>query len=455
MLSKYFKIIFKTHNITMESMEAKSHSVMESLRLGSPQDIYYYTQGTCTKQSIPTVVDNRFYQALNNLRQGSSTFIISVDQGLSDVILGAELPAQGGDVDYTGLALPRGWLYQLINRISVRYGSSSQYFWTGAQVLVENLREMPNPTTRDQLFQLGGAAMVGGVVGSPASAGDFAGDNLYAYAYLNLPHNSPNGSLSKPNPFPTELIGQPVVVTVEMNFLPGIFSSVAGGTGSLVGAPQALSDAYFQIKQIHAKDAGELMSMPGGKGHAYSFPTKAFYQNEIQVNLSGQTTYQPLLTGFRNGEVRSIIFWITKDSEVAGTVTPAGFAKNFTNYYLPKDIQLLYNGTVYFRAEGPASQMWNLISTETPSQLPATVLSATAGSVTVEPATANWVEIPFSQVFEQLSGSHMYVSGKMIQNAVVNLILTLPDTAAYTLHAVYSYNCNLMIADRGCEYFFG
>jgi hypothetical protein len=432
----------------MESMEAKSHSVMESLRLGSPQDIYYYTQGTCSKQSIPTIVDNRFYQALNNLRQGSSTFIISVDQGLSDVILGAELPAQGGDVDYTGLALPRGWLYSLINRISVRYGSSSQYFWTGAQVLVENLREMPNPETRDQLFQLGGASM--------STLGAFAGDNLYAYAYLNLPHNSPNGSLSKPNPFPTELIGQPVVVTVEMNFLPSIFSSVAGGTGSLAGAPTALSDAYFQIKQIHAKDAGELMSMPGGKGHAYSFPTKAFYQNEIQVQLSGQTTYQPLLTGFRNGEVRSIIFWITKDADVNGVSDGAGrFAKNFTNFILPKDIQLLYNGTVYYRAEGPASQMWNLVSTETPSQLAATVISQTTGTYTVSAVTANWVEIPFSQVFEQLSGSHMYVSGKMIQNAVVNLILSLPDTAAYTLHAVYSYNCNLMIADKGCEYFFG
>lgn len=441
----------------MESMEAKSHSVMESLRLGSPQDIYYYTHGTCHKQSIPSIVDNRFYQALNNLRQGSSTFIISVDQGLSDVILGVQLPPQGGDVDYTGLALPRGWLYQLINRISVRYGSSSQYFWTGAQVLIENLREMPNPTTRDQLFQLGGAAMTGAAVVSPAApgAGEFAGDNLYAYAYLNLPHCSPNGSMGKPNPFPTELIGQPVVVTLELNYLPSIFSSVAGGNGSLVGAPQALSDAYFQIRQVHAKDAGELMSMPGGKGHAYSFPTKAFYQNEIQVNLSGQTTYQPLLTGFRNGEVRSIICWITKDSEVAGETSTAGFAKNFTNFYLPHDVQLLYNGTVYYRANGPASQMWNLVTTETPAQLQATVLSATAGTITATPATANWLEIPFSQVFEQLSGSHMYVSGKLIQNAVVNLILTLPDTDAYTLHAVYSYNCNLMIADKGCEYFFG
>jgi hypothetical protein len=300
--------------------------------------------------------------------------------------------------------------------------------------------------------------MAGAAVVTPAApgAGSFAGDNLYAYAYLNLPHCSPNGSMGKPNPFPTELIGQPVVITLEMNYLPSIFSSVAGGNGSLAGAPQALSDAYFQIRQIHAKDAGELMSMPGGKGHAYSFPTKAFYQNEIQVNLSGQTTYQPLLTGFRNGEVRSIICWITKDSEVAGETSSAGFAKNFTNYYLPHDVQLLYNGTVFYRAEGPASQMWNLVTTETPAQLQATVLSSgSGGTITVTPATANWLEIPFSQVFEQLSGSHMYVSGKLIQNAVVNLILTLPDTDAYTLHAMYSYNCNLMIADKGCEYFFG
>jgi hypothetical protein len=306
---------------------------------------------------------------------------------------------------------------------------------------------MPNPTTRDQLFQLGGASM--------KTLGDFAGDNLFAYAYLNLPHNSPNGSLSKPNPFPTELIGQPVVVTLELNYLKNIFSSVVAA-GSLAGAPEALDSAYFQIKQVHAKDAGELMSMPGGKGHAYSFPTKAFYQNEIQISLSGQTVHQPLLTGFRNGEVRSIIMWVTKDSDINGTADGTGrFTKNFTNFILPKDIQLLYNGTVYYRADGIASQMWNLVSTETPSQLQATVLTQAGGVYTETPKTANWVEVPFSQVFEQLSGSHMYVSGKLIQNAVVNVILTLPDTAAYTLHCVYSYNCNLMIAEKGCEYFFG
>jgi hypothetical protein len=430
-----------------------SRSIQEALRLGKSMDIWYYTSDTTHKQSIPSVVDTRFYQDLTSLGAGSSTFIISIDQGISDVILGARLPAQGEDsVNYTGLALPRGWLYQLINRVSVRYGSSSQYFWTGAQMLLENLREMPNPSTRDQLFELGGALM--------KVLGDFAGDNLEAYAYINLPHNSPNGSLGSPNPFPSELLGQPIVVTLELNYLPSLFSSI-NTDGEVNDAPKALKSAYFQVRQIHANDAGELMTMPGGKAVAYSFPVKAFYQNEIQVQVGGGASvipnepkkHQVLLTGFRNGEVRSIFLWVTKNSDVSPTLGSA-FVKNFTKYVLPKDIELLYNGTVYYRALGASSQMWSLVTTETPPQLECTALSLSGGNIVSTSTKANWVEIPFSQVFEQVSGTHMYVAGKLIQNAVVNLTLSLPDNDAYTIHAVYSYNCALMISDRQCEYAF-
>ena len=430
-------------------MEGSAHGlyarVQEAMRLGSSKDIYYYTRDTTHKQAIPTIVDNRFKQALNNLRQGSSTFIISVDQGISDILLAAQLPAQGvAGVDYTNLAVPTGWLYALINRISARYAGSSQYFWTGSQVLIENLREMPNPTCRDQLFSLGGAKMV--------SPSDFAGDNLYAYAYLNLPHDSPNGSMLKPCPFPSELLSQPIVITVELNDVKSIFSSAVAG-GSLASAPAELADAWFQVKQVHAKDRGELMVSAGDRSKAYSFPTKAFYQNEITINLKDQTTYQPLLTGFRAGEVRSIILWITKDSDTA-PITSAPFVKNFTNFVLPHDVQLLYNGTVYYDAKGTSSQFWNLVSCETPSQLQSSVLAINGGVIGSTPAVSNWVEIPFSQVYEQLSGSHMYVAGKEIMNAVVNLQLTLPDTAAYTLHAVYAYNCVMMVSSGSVEYVF-
>jgi hypothetical protein len=429
-----------------------SRSIQEALRLGKSMDIWYYTSDTTHKQSIPSVVDTRFYQDLTSKGAGSSTFIISIDQGISDVILGVRLPEQGAPVDYTGLALPRGWLYQLINRVSVRYGSSSQYFWTGAQMLIENLREMPNPSTRDQLFELGGALM--------KQVGDFAGDNLEAYAYINLPHNSPNGSMGKPNPFPSELIGQPIVVTLELNYLPSLFSSI-NALGDVSDAPTALASGYFQVRQIHADNTGELMTMPGGKSVAYSFPVKAFYQNEIQVQVGGSATvvpnvpvkHQVLLTGFRNGEVRSIFFWVTKNSEVAPTLG-APFTKNFTKFVLPKDIELLYNGTVYYRALGASGQMWSLVTTETPPQLECTALSLSGGNIVSTSTKSSWSEIPFSQVFEQVSGSHMYVSGKLIQNAVVNLSLTLPDNDAYTIHAVYSYNCAIMISDRQADYAF-
>jgi hypothetical protein len=428
-------------------------SIQEALRLGKAMDIYYYTSDTTHKQSIPTVVDTRFYQNLTSLGAGSSTFIISVDQGVGDIILSATLPAQGvNGVDYTGLALPRGWLYALINRFSVRYASSSQYFWTGAQCLIENLREMPNPTTRDNLFALGGALMT-----SVSGANPFSGDNLTAYAYLNLPHNSPNGSLGKPNPFPSELIGQPIVITLELNDLKSIFSST-DASGSVVDAPSALESSYFQVRQTHAYDSADLMKMP--MGSVYSFPTKAFYQNEVQIKVggggavvAGPTPYSLSLTGFRNGQVRSIFFWVTKNSDV-NPATNVAFAKNATKFILPTDIELLYNGTVYYRTIGTGAQMWSLCNTETPPLLQNTSLSIVSGALVVTPEVSNWVEMPFSQVFEQLSGAHMYVAGKSIQNAIVNLQLSLPDNDAYTCHFVYSYNCALMIKDRACEYAF-
>jgi hypothetical protein len=430
-----------------------SENLQSAMRLGSGKDIYYYGRESLHKQSIPTVVDNRFRQALNNLRQGSSTFIISIDQGISDVLLAVKLPEQGtGSVDYTDLGLPRGWLYDLINRVSVRYAGSSQYFWTGPQVRIENLREMPNPECRDSLLELGGAAMLGD---ASSGAGDFTGDNLYAYAYINLPHNSPNGSLSKPNPFPSEMLMSPIVITAEMNYLPDIFSS-AVTSGSLGGAPTELESAYFQVKQVHANDRGDLMVATADRSKAYSFPTKCFYQNEITVPIAnGVTDVNVQLTGFRNGQVRSIIFWVTDNDDTNPTISNR-FVRNFTDYILPRDIQLLYNGTVYYDAKDTAAQFWNLVSTETPSSMEATVLTLSSNDLVSTPAARSWVEIPFGQVYEQLSGSHMYVAGKTIQNAVVNLSFKLPAglTNGGTVHAMYAYNCVIMCADGSAEYVF-
>jgi hypothetical protein len=157
--------------------------------------------------------------------------------------------------------------------------------------------------------------------------------------------------------------------------------------------------------------------------------------------------------------------WITKDVDTNPNVANGGvdasghFVKNFTNFVLPRDVQLLYNGTVFYDAPGPgASQFWNLVSTETPSKLESSVLSITNSltnpAFVATAGSRSWIEIPFSQVYEQLSGSHMYVAGKQVVNAVLNVNLKLPDAEACTLHAVYAYNCVLMVNNGTVEYVF-
>jgi hypothetical protein len=415
-------------------------SLQDKMRLGEVVDIYYYGTKTLEKQAIPTVQDTRFLQALPAKGAGSSTFIISPDQGVSDVLLAVQLPVQA----YNGLALPRGWLYRMIRQVSVRYGGSSQYFFTGEQILVQNLRECTSPSTRDALFELGGAELL-----KPL---DFQGDSLYAYVPLNLPHSSPNGGLEKPNPFPTELLNQPIVITVEMANPADAFIVASPAVAAQSAAPTQFEDAWFQIRQIHAHDAGALMR-PMGAGAGYSYPLKAFYQNEIQVQLTNSAAEQNItLTGFRAGDVRSIFFWVEdKDKTAAG---------NKFAWALPRDIQLLYNGTVYMNFKGTSSQIWDLMNTDVPSQvLNSEIVQSGSGvaatAFTSNAIVSNWIQLPFSQVYEQLSGTHLMVRGKMIENAVVNVSLKMPgNTLGYVLHAVYAYNALLFCSAGSAEYVF-
>lgn len=432
----------------MESL-GDGMKIQEAMRLGTSKDIYYYTSSTMGKQSIPTLVNNRFFQDLTS-KIGSSSFIVSPNEGVSDVILGAVLPPQGGDIDYGGLALPRGYLYSAINRVSVRYAGSSTYFFTGAQLLIQNLREASNPTTKDAMFSLGGASMT--------TISEFAGSNLESYVYINLPHNSPNCGTERVLPFPSELLNSPIVITIELNPLQSLFSS---NDGDVSLAPTEFAQIYFQIKQVNAVDRAQLMKM--GEGKAYSLPLKAFYQQEVVNRVgsrigvtAGATPYNIQLTGFRNGEVRSIVFWLTKDSDTDPVITVGTpFAKNFTNYTLPSDVQLQYNGSVYYRARGFASQMFSLLQSDIPNTLDCTVLSTAGSSNIVQtPRLANWTDIQFSQVYEKLSGASMYVAGLPIRSSVVSLDFSLPDSDAYTVHVVYVYNSIMMLSNGSAEFVF-
>jgi hypothetical protein len=234
-------------------------------------DTYYYGETNLEKQAYPCITNTRFVQQFTNLGAGSSQFVISPNQGISDIVLSLTFPtATSTD---TNLALPLGWGYNLISRISVRYGSSAQYFFTGAQTLLANLYDAENGPKRDQLLQLGGNQAIGTANMNGAQAN----------VYLKLPHNSCRAT-GKPLPFPSDLLVQPIVITVELISPQSIV--LVGAGGSIANIPTQLAAGQMTVRQEMLSDSSDLLARRVDMNqNAYTCPLLYFPQQEVQVPL--------------------------------------------------------------------------------------------------------------------------------------------------------------------------
>lgn len=418
-----------------------TESVQMSIRPGEVVDTFYYGDTNCEKQAYPCVVNQRFVQQFTNLGAGTSQFIISPNQGVSDIVLYFRLPANGAfglANDASGSQLVEGWAYSLLKSVSVRYGSSAQYFFSGAQIWLQNFWDSETGPKRDQLASLGGNPVIGGQ--------GVAGQE--AFIYLNLPHNSPRAD-GKPLPFPSDLLVQPIVLTIELNATSAAFIPVAGGGNGTL--PTQLAAAQMRVKQEMMADSADLLARRVDMNtHAYTFPLKYFPQQEVQVQVPTGSTdpSAPVsvnLTGFRAGEVRNILLWLTK----------SGDATSFGPWYWRQlgDVTLTYNGEIFYQSSSIESQMWNLITDTKESGVNLSVPSA-AGAGTLAPYLSTWLDVPFAQVNVPYDKEVKLVHGKPILNAVVNLSFTTPDSGAYTLHAVYLYNSSLLMSRGSSEYIF-
>lgn len=171
-----------------------TEATQSAINPGSVKDVYYYGETNVQKQAYPVVKNNRFLQQFANLTGGTSQFVISPNMGVSDIVCRVQLPAEGSaGATYANVWLPKAWGYNLIRTVSVRYGGSSQYFWTGSQILAQNLLDCENDAKMDQLLNLGGGQGTGAAL-----------SGAEAFLYLNLPHCSPRAE-GKPLPFPSDL----------------------------------------------------------------------------------------------------------------------------------------------------------------------------------------------------------------------------------------------------------
>ena len=411
-------------------------NVQDSIRPGEVVDTYYYGETNSEKQAYPCVVNNKFLQEFQNKSGGTSQFVISPYQGVSDIVLYFKL------ADCSGAAncmLPQGWGYSLIKSVSVRYGSSAQYFFTGTQIYLQNLWDSEDGVKQTQLASLGGNATAN------AALQTAAGRQPEAYVYLNLPHNSPRAD-GKPLPFPSDLLVQPIIITVELNPVASAFVAEAGDTPS--GLPTSLDSAQMQVKQEMMSDSADLLARRVDMNtHAYTFPLKYFPQQEVVINLQNSTSQTVNLTGFRAGEVRNILMWLTKDSDVV--------VNGPLSWQPIKDVVLTYNGEIFYRSPSGSSQIWNLIADTKSAGVSTYAQDGAAPPTWGVNVLSTWVDVPFAQVNVPYDKEVKLVHGKPILNAVVNVSFTVPSAAAdYKLHAVYLYNSSLLCSRGGAEYVF-
>lgn len=416
---------------------ATGTSVQDMVRPGSVMDVYYYDADTSKKQAFATTQNTKYVQQFANLTGGSSVFTIPPSNGLQDIVCLFTTSTKSG-ADASGLALPRGWGYGLIKQVSFRYGGSSQYFLTGDQILNNALRKQTNRLSVDDILTLGGQETIGQ---ENAVAQD-------AYVVLTLPHNIPS-AVNKANPLPSDLLTQQVQITVELNSVASIYTVQSSAV-----APTSLASAEFQVQQVMLNNQSDALARRVDMAeNAYAFPCE-FVQQIQRIPLANQATPQSVnLTGFRSGEVKSIVMWLTRTSDVG---TGSTRIVNPFIWYPFSDIQMTYAGDVYARYDGLSSQLWNLINGNKTPLVDTSVLSSGGGAVINEtPYSSGWVELPFAQTFEGEGQTNVLIHGKPITNGIINLLLTTPSAQAdWVLNVSYIYNSTLLFSQGTCDYVF-
>ena len=422
-------------------------NVQQSIRPGEEMDTYYAGKENSHLQAHATVNDNRFFVALPSLNSGSSsTVTFNPNEGLAEVIVTLRLAAPS---NAAGLALQEGWGYDLIKRIGYRYGSSQLYYITSSQNLVQSLSLCEDSGKKQQMFFLGGQALL--------SAADWAdAGKRTAYVYLRLPHSSPalsGGAL----PFPSDILTAPVQLQIDL----ANFASVVSKDPTQAGVvPTSLEFATVNFTQVTMQDAGDLVARRFDMSkHALTIPlVEGWTQEEIQVPVSvgANGQFQVSLTGCKAGDLRKLRVWITADADQ----TPDANGKVSPNKFVtPAQLTFAINGLIYLDSANGSFLLTNLLRRRQPPVVTYSDLVAPAAPATVwtaSPYSSSWIEIDLAQP-SCLGNSQEVelVHGVPVMNSVMNLTGIMPvGNAAYTIHCEYVLNCSWMASRGSAEFVF-
>ena len=321
---------------------------------------------------------------------------------------------------------------------------SSQYFLTGQQLLARNLRMVRTKEQANSILSLGGEAL--------NVAGDFTAAGAYAYIPISVWSPPSEDELSVP--LPGDALGQQIQITVTLNPAASFWSAPITITGVAdVAPPAAFDTAGFTVEQLVMLDRSMAMANRVNlETHSYGMPI-SFDQQSVDIGaptLAASASPQSVvLTGFRAGSCRQLQVYLTLDSDTA-------LGRNLNQFYIPKEVTVLYGGVIYSQYLQGSSAMWNLLDGTKPAAVDdVTVSQPVAGQGFVDTSSlSQYVLLPFAQPSGSDFAQDLLTNGKEITNGIVNLQVTMPDAQQYTMHVIYNYACTVSFSRGSAELIF-
>jgi len=391
--------------------------------------IYYDDRSVAYKQECDTIANVRFTQSFPSLTLPGSVTLQIPNMSIVDVITG-----QMGINFPTNVCAPRGWGYQLIDRIDYRIGGATTYSISGEQHALSVLEKCETLNKRDQLWRLGGDAVV-------------AAGQQYAYIFIDVPVSRIQ-ALAPKLPFDSKMLTQPIQIIVY--FKNG--SQVFGGTGTI---PTALSEGNFVIRQIDFKESGNSMAedLKGESMLSYVHP---FLYQQTQLVIPNLTTAQNPnfitvpLQGFRYGNLVSLTFWAVLNSNLSPAATNA--VNPLVTLRL-NDINLAFNGVILYNSVRDSHSLINLSNNLAPNYFETVSLAGTT--------SANFVMTAYNSYFYTIDMSQysakmkegVIQSGLEVGSNVLTLKFSTPDSSAatFSLYVAFNYTSGIKVMQGGSQ----
>jgi hypothetical protein len=195
----------------------------------------------------------------------------------------------------------------------------------------------------------------------------------------------------------------------------------------------------------------------------YTYPLKYFAQTESVTNLPNidniATPQNVSLTGFRNGQVRSILLYLQNKADTPSVATANNKIYNANTWFAPQNVELSINGEIYYVSKWGSSLLIDLVNNKQPNRLATAPVQLNSGGTALQFVsggfTSQYIKVDFSQHNDPITENSLLVAGRTISNSIVNLSFTVPSTGSgWLLKAVYLYNSSLVFAGGNCEFTF-